>query len=87
MDGLTDQGRVPEPTKQPLQHIKKLHADGKGIIGMKLIGNGDFTKPEEREASIRFVMGLDYVDAVVIGFKSTQEIDEAIRLMNVALHA
>jgi len=87
MDGPADQGKGPVPTMQPLHHIKKLHEDGKGVIGMKLIGNGDFTNPEQREASIRFVMGLDYVDAVVIGFKSTQEIDEAIRLMNAALNA
>jgi len=60
---------------------KKRH----GIIGMKLIGNGDFVKPEDREKSIRFAMQCGLLDAVVIGFKSPAEIDEAIRRMNSAL--
>ena len=29
---------------------------GHGVIGMKLIGNGDFTDPADREKAIRFVM-------------------------------
>ena len=67
--------------------IKKMHAEGKGIIGMKLIGNGDFKDPQVRRKSIEFVMGLDCVDASVIGFKSPEEIDEAIENINRALKA
>jgi 1-deoxyxylulose-5-phosphate synthase len=65
-----------------VKHIKTIHDKGTGVVGMKLIGNGNFQDLAQREASIRYVMGLDYVDAVTIGFKSTQEIDEAIALMN-----
>ncbi len=87
MDGPTgawnERGRV-EPA---LKHIKQLHDSGKGIIGMKLIGNGDFTDPEVRKESIRFVMGLDYVDAVIMGFKSPAEIDEAIQNINASLNS
>jgi len=54
---------------------------------MKLIGEGRFTKPEEREASIRFVMGLGSVDAITIGFKNTAEVDEAIERVDRALNA
>lgn len=71
-------GDVPECVK----NIKQIHNKGTGVIGMKLIGNGAFTEAAQREASIKFVMGLDSVDAITIGFKSTQEIDEAIDLMN-----
>lgn len=35
--------------------------------------------------SIRYAMSRPELDAVVIGFKSPQEIDEAIRRMNRAL--
>jgi len=65
-----------------VDNIKKMHDAGKGIIGMKLIGNGDFTDPKVRQESIKFVMGLDCVDSVIIGFKSPEEIDEAINNMN-----
>ena len=60
---------------------KKKH----GIIGMKLIGNGDFKNFEDRKRSIEFAMQCGLLDAAVIGFKSTAEIDEAIKLMNAAL--
>ncbi|HWQ91392.1 MAG TPA: aldo/keto reductase [Clostridia bacterium] len=68
-----------------LQEIQTMHADGRGIIGMKIIGNGDFTDPEDRERSIRFAMSRPELHSVVIGFKNTAEIDEAIQRINSAL--
>lgn len=70
-----------------LKEVKAMREKGKGIIAMKLIGNGDFTQPEDREQAIRFVMQCGLVDAAVIGFKSTAEIDEAITRINRALAA
>ncbi|HWX21651.1 MAG TPA: aldo/keto reductase [Candidatus Binatia bacterium] len=68
-----------------MKEIKAMRARGRGIIGMKIIGNGDFKKPEDREKSIRFAMHCGLLDAVVIGFASTAEIDEAIERINRAL--
>ncbi|MFH1883026.1 MAG: aldo/keto reductase [Planctomycetota bacterium] len=68
-----------------LEQIKVMRQNRHGVIGMKIIGNGDFTQPEDREKSIRFTMQSGLVDAVVIGFKSTAEIDEAILRINRAL--
>jgi predicted aldo/keto reductase-like oxidoreductase len=68
--------------REVASHVKKIRAQGTGVLGMKLIGEGRFTKPEEREAALKFVMGLGAVDAVTIGYKSTSEIDEAIERMN-----
>jgi 1-deoxyxylulose-5-phosphate synthase len=70
-----------------LREIKTMHAKGHGVIGMKLIGDGDFQNAEDREKSIRFVMAQPEIDAVVIGFKSTKEIDEAMERVNRALAA
>jgi hypothetical protein len=53
---------------------------------MKLVGEGQFTKPEQREAAMNFVMKLGAVDAVTIGYKSTAEIDEAMERMGRALN-
>jgi 1-deoxyxylulose-5-phosphate synthase len=77
-----DQTHQPAPV---LAELKSMRAKGRGVIGMKIIGNGDFTKSEDREKSIRYAMSRPELDAVVIGFKSTVEIDEAIRRMNQAL--
>jgi predicted aldo/keto reductase-like oxidoreductase len=68
-----------------MEQIKRMHEKGRGVIGMKICGNGDFTKPEDREKSIRFAMQSNVLDCVVIGFKSPAEIDEAIQRMNNAL--
>ena len=68
-----------------MPEIKTMHAKGRGVIGMKIFGNGTFTDPADREKSIRFAMACRDIDAVVIGFKSRQEIDEAIERINRAL--
>jgi predicted aldo/keto reductase-like oxidoreductase len=67
------------------EQIKIMKRKKHGVIGMKLIGNGDFRKFEDRKKSIRYAMQCNLLNAAVIGFKSTAEIDEAIKLMNEAL--
>jgi predicted aldo/keto reductase-like oxidoreductase len=73
------------PVEPVIEQIKTMDAKGHGIIGMKIMGNGLFTAPEDREKSIRFAMSVKEIDAVVMGFKSPAEIDEAIDRMNRAL--
>lgn len=68
-------------------HLAKIHSQGTGTIGMKIMGEGAFKTPEQRDASVRFVMKLGTVDAVTIGYKSTAEIDEAIQRINMHLNA
>ncbi len=63
-------------------HIKAIHAKGTGVLGMKIMGEGQFVTPEQRDASVKTVMNLGTVDAVTIGYKSTAEIDEAIERIN-----
>ena len=70
-----------------MAEIKKMHAKGHGVIGMKLVGNGDFTNAEDREKAMRFAMAQPEIHAVVIGFKNTAEIDEAIERVNRLLAA
>jgi predicted aldo/keto reductase-like oxidoreductase len=68
-----------------MEQIKAMRAKGRGVIGMKICGNGTFTDPADREKSIRYAMSHREIDAVVIGFKRRQEIDEAIERLNRAL--
>jgi len=78
-------GRSAKDIAPVMQEIKTTRAKGRGVIGMKMIGNGMFTDPADREKSIRFAMACKDIDAIVIGFTSRQEIDEAIERMNRAL--
>ncbi len=54
---------------------------------MKLVGEGQFTTAEDRDAAMKFAMNLGCVDSVTLGFKNTAEIDEAIDRMNRVLNA
>lgn len=87
MDNLKDETKVKGDVQEVVGHIVKVHEQGTGVIGMKLIGEGAFKTPEERDASLRFVLNLGTVDAVTIGYKSTAEIDEAIERIDHHLNA
>ena len=57
--------------------IRKLHKAGKGVVGMKLIGEGSFRNSDEkRDKSISYVLGLGCVDAMVVGFEKIEEVDD-----------
>lgn len=86
IDGMEqDWNRSGHDLAPVLAELQTMRAKGRGVIGMKIIGNGDFVKAEDREKSIRFAMSRPELDAIVIGFKSTAEIDEAIQRVNNAL--
>jgi len=76
-----EKGDVPKITAT----IGEIHGQGTGVIGMKIMGEGRFTTPEQRDASLKYVMNLGTVDAVTIGYKSIAEIDEAIERINAHL--
>jgi aryl-alcohol dehydrogenase-like predicted oxidoreductase len=66
-------------------HVKQVHADGMGVISMKLVGEGTFTSREDRKAAMKFAFNNAGVDSVTVGYKNTKEIDEAIENLNLAL--
>ena len=74
-------GDVPEV----LTHLKAVHTQGMGVISMKLVGEGAFTKREDRQAAMRFAFQKAGVDCVTVGYKNTAEVDEAIENLNLAL--
>jgi predicted aldo/keto reductase-like oxidoreductase len=70
---------------EAMKEIKAMHTKGRGIIAMKLVGNGDFTNSEDREKAVQHAVKCGFVNAMVIGFKNNAEIDEAIERVNRAL--
>lgn len=72
---------------QVVENVKKVHAQGTGVLGMKLMGEGRFTNPEDRDASLKFVLNLGTVDAFTIGLKSPAEVDEAMERIAKHLNA
>jgi aryl-alcohol dehydrogenase-like predicted oxidoreductase len=74
-------GNVPEV----VTHVKQVRKEGMGVISMKLVGEGAFTKREDRQAAMKFAFNNAGVDCVTVGYKNIAEIDEAIENLNMAL--
>lgn len=72
-------GNVPEV----VEHVKQTLANGMGVISMKLVGEGVFNR-EQRKQAMRFAFRHAGVTAVTVGYKNTQEIDEAIENISFA---
>jgi len=68
--------------------LKKLHAAGKGIIGMKLIGEGSYRDDQAKiDEALRFTLGLGCVDALIVGFENQAEIADYKARLIAALEA
>ena len=66
--------------------IEQMHKSGKGIIGMKLIGNGSYRDDSEKiDQTIRFVLELGSVDVMIVGFEFPQQIDNFVSRMRNAM--
>jgi len=65
--------------------LKAMHDKGKGILGMKILAEGTLRTPEQQLHSLRYVLGLGCVDAFVIGFETTEQIDQIMGLIETAL--
>ena len=66
-----------------------MRAKGQGMIGMKVVGQGDLVnghKPLAPEECYRFQIESGAVDAFVIGVEKTEHIDQMIRGTQVALN-
>ena len=88
MDGKKGEpeSKTPDFVKPLLQ---KMRSAGKGVIGMKILAQGDIAKEQERIAkmreSLRFALSTGAVDMMVIGFESPQQITEVTSETRVAL--
>jgi predicted aldo/keto reductase-like oxidoreductase len=86
MDGpVYDEGNNPGSINEVVQHVQQVKQNGMGVVSMKLCGDGTFTQHQDRVAAMRFAFQTAKIDCATVGFKSNQEIDEAIDNMNLAL--
>jgi aryl-alcohol dehydrogenase-like predicted oxidoreductase len=72
-EGLIMDDKSPDEVASELE---EMHNRGVGTIGMKILGEGRINTPERIDASLRYVLGLGTVDAFVIGFESTDQVDD-----------
>jgi aryl-alcohol dehydrogenase-like predicted oxidoreductase len=66
--------------------LKEAHDAGKGVVGMKLVGEGRYRNSDEhRNKSVQYVLGLGSVDTMIVGFESVQELDDFSKRVQVAM--
>ena len=63
--------------------LQRAKANGKGVIAMKLFGQGEFSAAQRVE-SLKWVAGLDCVDVLLPAFESPAEIDEFLTMAGVS---
>ncbi len=64
--------------------LDRARANGKGIVGMKIFGNGDKIKENEREESITFAVKKTSIHAMTLGMESIAQVDDAVdRVMRI----
>jgi 1-deoxyxylulose-5-phosphate synthase len=57
--------------------LKKAHKNGKFVMGMKIIGEGEIY--DQIDESLQYVLNLGYVNSFTIGFESIQQMDYMIQ--------
>jgi aryl-alcohol dehydrogenase-like predicted oxidoreductase len=65
------------PAEKVVPALRKIHEAGKGVIGMKIIGEGAFRNDEEKKnQSIEHALTCGCVSAMIVGFEKKEEIDD-----------
>lgn len=74
------------PPEKVVPVMQKIHAAGKGVIGMKIMGEGRLRNDDEkRDASVKFALQLGCVDVLNVGCESVAELDDlAARIKRVS---
>ena len=67
--------------------LKLARANGKAVVGMKIFGEGTLIKPEEKDASLKYVLNSGAVDAITIGMRKVEEVDDSVMRVGTALKA
>jgi len=65
-------------TDEVMAVLKKAHDSGKGIIGMKIFGEGKMTDEVRREKSLKYIIESKNVDCMTIGMTSIKQVDNVV---------
>jgi len=62
--------------------MREMKAAGKGIVGMKILGQGDMRNRQDE--ALKFALGLGLLDAFTIGAESQAEQEDLVRRIGIA---
>ena len=65
--------------------LGRARANGKGVLGMKIFGEGQHVSDDERERSLKFAVTQSNIHCMTLGLESEAQMDDAIeRVMRLA---
>ncbi len=70
--------RMDGPADEVMQVLETARQNGKGVIGMKIFGQGDIATDSEREQSLRYAVDSPNIHCMTLGFESTAQVDWAV---------
>ncbi len=62
--------------------LRTARQNHKAVVGMKIFGEGKLVKPEEKDASLKYVFTNGLVDAITVGMLKTEEVDDTLKRMS-----
>jgi hypothetical protein len=62
--------------------LREMRAAGKGVIGMKILGQGDMR--DRQDEALKYALGLGVLDAFTIGAESINEQNDLVHRISVA---
>ncbi|MEO8181136.1 MAG: aldo/keto reductase [Deltaproteobacteria bacterium] len=71
--------------EQVAQTLRRARANGKGVVGMKIYGSGQWQSAEQRRESLELALHGGLVDALTIGHLSSAQIDDTLANMESVL--
>jgi len=74
-----DQVKMDATPEEVVALLKKARAKGKGVIGMKIYGEGALV--HKKEECIKFAQSNGATDAMIVGAVSPEEVDETLSLV------
>lgn len=78
-EGMHMDGPQNDPAARVTETVratKKAHDAGKGVVAMKVLGQGDMKDPEMRKKATKFISELDCVNTMLVGFTEKEQITE-----------
>lgn len=65
------------PREKVVPVLAAIHKAGKGVVGMKIVGEGRYRNSYElRNNSVKYVLGLGCVDILNVGCENLDEVDD-----------
>ena len=81
----TADARMEGSLEENVAAARLAHQNGKGIIVMKVVGEGAIEDAEARKKSIAYITTLDIADTMVVGFESRDQVDDFLTNVEEAL--